>query len=390
MRSRSKLPLHLDDAGDVHLTDGDLALPGARLAVALDSGPRLGVRLDAAPFATRQLVPWLATWDGPAPEGRLGFDGLAVRLDPLSVEGAIDLDGVGLPLEAGHLGVVTGRVEGEGDALVGDGLRVEVAGQPVALSLRVTGLAAGPRARIQLQGDGVESAALLAALGGPAETLSGPLRLDAELRAPLGGGGELTDALRGRIAFAIAPGRLKGVSLLRSTFDRLGEFGELAFLAGAAFGGSSMQRFYGDEFEELSGSFDVADGIATTRDLKIRYRHYQADLRGRVRLGDQSLDMTGDLTLDAEVDEVVAAGSGNAQVAPEPRVIPLARVTGTVSDPEVKVTRRVAVGLARVYLADRGKLGEVERKIDERLGEGAGKQVIDTLESLFGGGRREE
>jgi len=84
----------------------------------------------------------------------------------------------------------------------------------------------------------------------------------------------------GQLRIDVGKGQLKGVSLLRTTFERLGAVGEAALLLGALRGGKTLQRFYEDEFESITGTFHLAGGRARTDDLRLVYRHYTADLRG--------------------------------------------------------------------------------------------------------------
>ena len=135
--------------------------------------------------------------------------------------------------------------------------------------------------------------------------------------------------------------------LLEGTIERLGVLGAFAFALGSAKGGSSLQRFYGDEFESITGTFRVGDGRARSRDLRLLYRHYQVDLDGSLGLVDSSLDFKGLLTIPFEF----------AMIA-------------------------VWVGLSTP------RRSELEQKIDERLGEGSGREVIDALEGLLGGRKR--
>jgi hypothetical protein len=70
-------------------------------------------------------------------------------------------------------------------------------------------------------------------------------------------------------------------------------------------------------------------------------------------------------------------------------VIPLAHIGGTLEKPRVEITRETAVALA-VELGTGRKRGRLEEKIDERLGEGAGREILGTLEQILGGKRKRE
>ena len=375
------------------LKDARVSLPGVIATVDVQAAPALHARVSTPVFDPAALAAWLpALADSPV-TGRIGLEDWTVALEPLSLGGALHLEAVRLPLEAGHAAEVSGMIEGQGDSVVGSGLAVHVADQLLTVSLRVDGLDSSPIARVGVEGKGLDSATLLAAVGRPDGSLSGPLDLSAELSAPLASDRDIGQVARGRAEFQIAPGRLRGVSLLRSTFDAFGSFGEVALFAGQAFGGSTLQRFYGDEFERLSGSVVVAEGIARTRDLRLDYRDYRADLEGTYRLADSAIDMTGQLTLYEEIDRALSEATPGGSPAPGRAVdktIPLARVTGTLDDPKVRLDRATVVAFSRSYLAGSGKLGKLQEKVDDALGEGAGEAVFDALEGLFGGGRRED
>jgi hypothetical protein len=108
------------------------------------------------------------------------------------------------------------------------------------------------------------------------------------------------------------------------------------------------------------------------------YRNYTVDLRGTVGLRDQALDLQGELTIDREIDGAIASG-GPADPERPPgrsRVIPLARVGGTLESPKVKITDEAVVRLAAIY-ATGERREEWEEKIDKYLGKGAGSQVLD-------------
>ena len=85
------------------------------------------------------------------------------------------------------------------------------------------------------------------------------------------------------------------------------------------------------------------------------------------------------------------ANEGAADPEPQPgrsRVIPLARVTGTLESPRVEITDEAVLRFAALYATERHR-EKLEREIDERLGEGAGSQVIDVLDGILRGEPRE-
>ncbi len=378
-----------DGADGLELGAAHVTLPGVIVTGDFQVLPELAARLSAPGFDPAPLASWFpALADAPV-EGRIGLEDWTLSLDPMRLGGAVHLEGVRVPLEAGHVAEVSGMLEGAGDAVDGTGLQVRVAEQLLTVSLRVSGLGTAPAARVEVEGTGLDSAALLAAIGGPDESLSGPLDLRALIEAPLDSDREFSQVVRGRAQFQVAPGRLRGVSLLRSTFDAFGSVGSVALLAGQTFGGSTLQKFYGEDFERLSGSALLANGVARTNDLRLDYRHYSADLAGAYHLADDRIDMTGQITLYEEIDRALAESTPGAVLDPTARAvdktIPLAHVSGTLDDPKVRVTSATVAAFARSYLDRRNRVGRLQDEVDERLGEGSGKAVFDVLEGILGG-----
>ncbi|MAE94092.1 MAG: hypothetical protein CL910_05475 [Deltaproteobacteria bacterium] len=349
-------------------------------------GSATTIELDAEPFSLEGWAPLVPALGDPAPAGRLALDGLKVGLGPVTVHGGLVVEELVLPLESGASATLSGRLQGTGDALEGEGLDLRIAEQPFDLALGISRLAEDPRLRLRLDADGADSQKLLAALAGREDTLSGPLRLRSDLRGPLTGEGALVERLRGKLRFDIKPGRLKGVSLLRSTFDGMGKGGDAAVAAGKLSKDEKVQRFYEDEFERLGGTLALRGGKAKTDDLRLDYRHYRVDLRGSVGLVDRSLDLTGKLTIFEEIDEALRPGSeGEERRDPRSRVIPLAEVGGTIDEPKVTVTSDAALRLGAAAYATEKRRKKWERKLDERLGEGAGKDVLGILDAILSG-----
>jgi AsmA protein len=354
------------------------------------TGKRLRAELSAPPFELagwEELVPALA---GQGLSGRVGVETLAVATEPLDLRGRIALDGLQVQLPDTPPIVVRGLVLAEGTSARTQDLVVQTVDQTLDVEGSVTGLDARPRYDVRVRTAKSDTNRLLSAFSSVKETVYGPLTLDGRFSGPLDAP-EPVRALGGNLQLQIDQGRLKGVSLLQTTFDKMGTLGQFALLAGALRGGKTLQRFYDDEFELLAGSFRLADGKARTDDLRLVYRHYRVDLRGTLGLLDRGLDATGELTIDEEIDQALAAEAGSAAAsAPSAsRVIPLARVTGTLDAPRVDVTPQALASLATRYSVGR-YTEKYEKKIDEVLGEGSGGQVRDVLEGILGGANRRQ
>lgn len=376
--------------GAMTVDDVELKIHNLDARGRIDTGKRVRAALTAEPFD-------LAGWDAILPAlaeyrlaGTLVPGKLELATEPLSVKGRIGLDGIRMQLPDGPEIALEGAVEGTGDALALRNVVLTTGGEQVRLAGQVEGLSRDvQRYQLTLGADGAESNTLLSAFAGLNDQLHGPLKLETDLR------GRTDDAklehLNGRLAFAITPGKLTGVSLLEQTVNRLGTFGEAALMAAALKKpdkAKKLERFYGDEFEELAGSFTVDEGWARTNDLRLVYDGYRVDLKGGLRLFDQRLDFSGKLTLEREVDETLADASGGEVPTEtrEPRVIQLASVTGTLDDPKVGLAPGTVENLVGGYARSKYRR-KYQDKLDEKLGEGAGAEIGNLVDGLFGGKR---
>jgi hypothetical protein len=374
--------------GRIRLRDTQVKIQNFEAEVQLETGARTRATIDAEPLELagwEAMIPALADY---RPAGEITSRDLELATEPLEVRGTVDLPNLRLRRPDGAEVVLRGGFRASGDEIRSEKLVAVVAGQEIQVNIRVADLAGEPRLTTEVSADGVESSALLSLFTDKSETLQGPLELRGGLASPLGGDPPLAETLQGTVRFRIEPGRLKGVSLLEKTFRGVGTVGEAALVAGRLEGGRTLQRFYEDEFQFLGGTLRIAGGLARTDDLRLEYRNYTVDLRGSVGLLDQRLDLRGKLTIDDEIDSAIAnRGDGE----PEPgrsRVIPLARVTGTLDSPRVELTDEAVIRFAALYATERRR-EKWERKIDERLGEGSGREVLDVLDQILSGESRE-
>lgn len=356
----------------LRLEGAELQLGGIAARGELGLEPKRQVRLDAAPFDAAALAALIPALEGRGLAGSLSLAGLDVETEPLAVRGRIQLDPLGVGgVAAEHL-VLRGALEGTGREIVGQGLRASLGGEEAPLTLTLSGLGEAPRLRIATHLEDADSSALVAALGGDRERLSGPLDLDADLAAPLGGTQPPLAALEGDVSLRIAPGRLRKVSLLRAAFETAG-----AAKAASGKDAGALRRHYGDEFESLSGRFRIRGGEAHTDDLRLVYQGYTAELQGSIGLADRALDLHGSLTIEEGAEGDLGSGGRSR------RTIPLASVTGTLDDPRVSLTREALAGIAAAYAGDPRRREKWEGKLDERLGEGRGKDVLDALDEVL-------
>jgi len=374
--------------GEIGLQDTEVKIENFEAEVQVETGARDRTTIDAEPFDLTgwgERIPALADLN---PSVDLGGRRIVVAKKPLEMRGALDLHGVHLRRSDGEEVVLRGSLRGTGSEIRSEKLVAEVGGQEIQLSVLAYALDRQPRFAMKAEADAVESSALLALFTEKSDTLQGPLELRGKLSGPLGGDRPLSETLQGKVRMRIENGRLKGVSVLKRTFQGVGSAGDAAPPAGSLEGGRTLQRSYDDEFQYLGGTLRIANGLARTDDLQLVYHDYAVDLHGSVRLRDQQLDL--ELTMDDEIEGSVAnQGAVGPKSQPgQAREITLARVTGTLESPRVKLTDEGVVRLAAIY-ATAERREEWSEKIDEYLGEGAGSQVMDALDQLLEGESRE-
>ena len=356
----------------------------------LRTGQRTRLELRAMPFDVGGWESLLPALGGGALRGEIAPGSLAVTTGPLELGGAPALRRLVVQLPGKPPLAIDGGLELAGDAVRTHNLVVHIADQPFGVAAELGALATKPQYRVQLSANRVDAKALVDAFSAHKGVFEGPLTLKSDFAGPLASSPPLLQTVRGTARVDVGRGRFRGVSLLQGTFDQLGSLGALALNAGRTQGGKDLQRFYQDEFESIGGTFVVADGRATTNDLKMVYRDYTVDLRGGIGLADQTIDMTGRLTIDKELDATVASQTAGANTATSSaRVIPLAHVTGTLSQPRVSIGAGDAASFAAGYALGRQR-GTLEKKIDEKLGQGSGRQVLDALGGLLGGSKKKQ
>ncbi len=266
----------------------------------------------------------------------------------------------------------SGEVTLDGVRWSAPSLRVRVAEQPFDLALSGS-LPVVPWAmafvETRLRGAGLDVEALAVGLLGNRD-FSGTATLASSLRSPLQEGGP-SAGLEGDGRIEIAPGRIRGFSLLRQTF------GELAALpiAIGALRGKDLARYEEEEFQSLTADYTVSQGRLATRNLKIVYRNATAELAGDVGLYDGALRLAGRLLLSREVDATL----GPAPDA-KPRVIPIAGIGGTVTNPRVQLDQDAVLAIGAALSGSE----RIKKQLDEKLGPGAGEAVEEVLDLLRG------
>jgi len=129
---------------------------------------------------------------------------------------------------------------------------------------------------------GVDANALLSAVSGMKNELYGSLGARTNLKFALASGGDLTRTLNGTVDFALANGELKNV-------DILGEVSKFLSLLD----GKIAARRAGDstQLKHLSGTLTIANGVATTNNLKAATDSGNIAANGSLNLVNEAVDL---------------------------------------------------------------------------------------------------
>lgn len=378
-------------AGIITTRDGSLRFEETKLKISsLEAevsslvGEKTTAEVTARQFSVAPLLGLFPDFGNYGIKGALSFQKFNVSIgSSLSFGGYAGLHAISFsPFEGGPPVLIDAVLRGARDRLIGNPLNLRLANQTVPLVIEVEGLSEKPRVALAGVAEGLDSSALLKALGQSHDFLSGPLAVNLDLTTSLGA--DALTSLKGVVGFEIRPGRLRGVSLLEDTLSQLGLIGRAALgISSSEDGATELNKLYGDKFEVLSGRFSLQDGIANTRDLRLVYQNYEVSLVGDISMETLALDMEGSIALSETVQD--ALSKPDNQGVPK-SVIPLAHVGGTIEDPRVQVSARQAFRITRKVLA--GKVRELSEKLDEKLGGESGKRVFEALESLLGGADR--
>ena len=382
------------DAATLDVQDATLQVNNLRADASVSMGKRTRIDANVAPFDLAgwdELVPALASYQ---PSGAVDIGRIQVATNPLDVRGKIGLDGI----RATHpdAGPVTlkGSVEAKGDAIETRELALVAADQTVWVDATLQNLAATPRYRVRTRTEKADTNALVSAFTSRRDTFYGLLNFNGDVSGT--GGDAPLQSMRGELALDIRDGRVVGLSLLHAVLAGLGESARSVATVAVNYGALAapeLKRYFREDFEALTGTLRVANGVARTDDLRLDYRDYSAELDGSVGLEETEYDLGCSLTLGETVGDLLARKLGGEPGSLDQVSIP-ARLIGRLdapfelgSNPRVVVPPSAAVAFfQKVYLNQ--QRGQAARKIDEALGEGAGEQVLDVLDGILGGGQR--
>ena len=351
--------------GTLGFDDLKLKVRDLDATVELHGGNRMRMDVRAPPFdlaGWEELLPALAGWQL---GGRVAPDGIAIEQAPSELHGRLGLDEVRATHPHGGTLVLRGALVGEGSRVRSEGLELVAADQRFRIDAELAALgSADSRWELHLEGRDAEVDRLLDGFAGKPDALHGRLAIDGDLGLPVDSGGDPLSALTGRVRLEIRDGWTSGRSVLKTSLDALTAVAQPLDLLTR---GLPSRRHGGDKdrFESITGSFEIAEGIARTDDLRIVEREHSIDLTGTLRLADLALDMRGSLSFAG------AEGGGS-------RGIPLAHVRGTIGDPHVEVTREAARSFAAAL--EPSRLGA---KLERAVGPDAARDLANGLGKLL-------
>lgn len=318
--------------------------------------------------------------------GGFAFEGVPFRFSaavPRVPDAPVVVRIAGVPLEATYEGslAVQGGVSAEGTLTVAHAAYRDVSLGPAKLAVSV----AGGVARVALQdgalyggrGQGSLTVDTTGRAGAPPVVSANltlkdvslrPLLQDAAGLSWLDGRGAVTltlagqgtserqivETLRGRMQLAVADGAVTGLDV-----DRV-----LGALRRGRLGGLAPRREDRTPFSALTGSFDIAGGIAKTNDLKLVSTHVELRGEGQIELAARRIDAT----LQTKIDG--GSPSDDAAVNIGTLELPIG-IKGALDEPEFTIKGQEALTDA---------IGRISRNLKSR-------EVQDALEGLLGGDR---
>ncbi|MBJ20508.1 MAG: DUF748 domain-containing protein [bacterium] len=329
-----------------------------------------------------EVLPVLAEYEA---DGVIAFDGVGVELiDGVATRfgGRISLRGVGLSVpDAGRVRL-RGSILGEGTRIRTKGLKAHLAGATIGIEGTVEDPIGEGRFDLAIQTIGeAEVNDLLTELAASGGTVFGLLDLKGKVHGIWGTGESLTDSLAGELRFSIGErggGELRGVSLLQAILDQIPLLGGAARLSRPFRGGRSVGDYFVQRFDVIEGDFELGRGKVEARSLRLAYPGYEARLSGPMQLRNLQIDMSGEVLLKGDLVSALGGLAGAEIEGRKPIRIPLARVTNTLDDPKVVMTKETLAAVPKLLLQATG--------IDT-ITLGIGKGVGKVLDRVLGSGK---
>jgi hypothetical protein len=333
-----------------------------------------------------EVFPAIAEYEA---TGIVQLDGLSLELiegAPSRFGGRIALRGIGLTVpDAGRIRL-RGQIVGEETRIRTQGLRALIAGATIAIKGSVEEPLGPGIFDLEIESSGeVEVNDLLTELAAAGGTLFGPLEFKGRLEGLTGSDQAWSETIVGDLNFSIGKkqgGRLRGVSLLRTVLDQIPLLGGAARLTQPFRGGKSVDDYFTERFEIIEGEFVIGQGKLEARTLRLAYDGYEARLTGPMRLRDLGIDMTGELLLKGDLVSALGGLAGAQMEERKPIRIQLAKVTNTLGDPKVVMTKETLAAVPKLLFQATGL-----DTITLGIGKGIKKGVDKVLEGV-GGGRK--
>jgi hypothetical protein len=287
--------------GTPGVDDVHLKIRNFKASARVSTGRRIRVVATAPPFDLDGWEVLILALAGYQLTGLVRIDELEVMTSPLEVRGSLHLDGVTAVIPDRGPVRIDGALVGAGDVIDTVGLAIGAADEVIAVDGSIRELDREVRYRVHVGAAAADTNRLVSTFTSKRDFVYGLLTLEGDVHGTVAGERPPLEALAGSVRIDIGKGRLRGVSMLQLAFDRLRVLGSVAQVATRLFTGSDLERFYGDDFREIRGTFDFQGGVARTDDFRIVYRDYTVDLRGTIRLRDLGIDMTGRITIGESI-----------------------------------------------------------------------------------------
>ena len=310
-------------------------------------------------------------------DGEIAFDGLSVELVegvPNEFGGRISLHGVGVNvLESGQVRL-RGTILGEGNRIRTQGLKALVGGVVLGIKGGIEEFLDEGRFDLEIATQGeAETNDVLSNLTTSKDIVFGALDFKGQVTGRLGEPRGVTETLAGNVRFSIGEGEggeLRGVSILQTVLDQIPLLGGAARLSQPFRRGSSVDHYFAERFDVIEGDFVVGEGKIVAETLRLAYPGYEARLLGPLRLRDLTVDMTGELLLKGDLVLALGGFAGAHLADRKPIRIELARVTNTLSDPKVVLTKSTLAAVPKLLFQATGL-----DTITLGIGKGVGKAL---------------
>jgi len=294
-------------------------------------------------------------------DGMVTFEGIRVELiddSPDQFGGRMALKNVGLSVPGAGRLRIRGAILGEGSRIRTKDLRVLMGGMTIGISGNVDDPMSEAHFALAVKSIGeAEANDFFSALTSNRDTIFGGLELAGEVEGGAFSKAALYSSIEGEFKFSIGKekgGRLRGVSILQTVFDQIPLLGGAARLTQRFRGGRSVDDYFTEDFEIIEGDFEIGQGQVNAKTLRLAYPGYEVRLSGPIRLRDLTIDMTGEVLLKEDLISALGGHIDADKADRESIRIPLARVTNTLADPKIVMSKEALAMLPRLIFQGPG------------------------------------